>query len=443
MTARTLCCALAALVGGTLTAHADEKRAMPDYDGRGNPDADGGSWVLWIPRVVLSPLYVVSEYGIRRPVGAIVRRAERNHWAKTITGLFTFGEQDQNYVVPTVLVDFGLQPSAGFLVSLDDVILPDNDMRIHAATGGSDWINATFVDRYHWDDNKSRVAFRFQYLRRPDYLFLGTGPDVTDETRARYGLARLEGSAGLKHTLSGESLFTFTAGVRSIGYRAGCCSDPTLDSRIADGSLAMPVGYGTQMNRGGYTVLFQQTMLMLDSRKARPGSATGLYLRLHGGSESDFEHSNTWLTYGATAGASVDLNKFQRVLTVQAGVELVDDVQGEVPFNELSQLGSDEMAGFVRGWMNGQSTFVTHIGYRWPVWTYFDGQLRIAAGNAFDKHLDGFSVAKLRLSADVGLTSIGKPDSAFELLFGLGTETLENGPNITSARFSVGTRQGF
>ena len=96
-----------ATIASTSLAHADDpKRDAPDYDGRGNPDADSGSWVLWIPRVVLFPFYVVYEYGIRKPVGAFVTRAERDHWADTIEGLFTFGPEGNNVIYPTALFDF-------------------------------------------------------------------------------------------------------------------------------------------------------------------------------------------------------------------------------------------------------------------------------------------------------------------------------------------------
>jgi hypothetical protein len=57
-------------VGTSHVARADATREVPDYDGRGNEDAHPDSWALWIPRVVLSPLYVISEYVLRRPIGA-------------------------------------------------------------------------------------------------------------------------------------------------------------------------------------------------------------------------------------------------------------------------------------------------------------------------------------------------------------------------------------
>jgi hypothetical protein len=53
------------------------KRTMPDYDGRGPRPTTAGEVALWGPRVLLSPLYFVSEWLIRRPLGAAITAAER------------------------------------------------------------------------------------------------------------------------------------------------------------------------------------------------------------------------------------------------------------------------------------------------------------------------------------------------------------------------------
>src|SRR3569623_1365213 len=426
-------------VGATALADTSPKRELPDYDSRGNRDADPGTWAIWIPRVVLSPVYAVNEFALRRPLGWAVSRAERKRWGQSISDVFQFGAGGKDVILPTALSVFGLLPSVGFYVGLDDVGAADNAVRLHAATGGLDWLSAVALDRYRWDDGAGTIAARFEYSRRPDYSVLGTGPDVTRATIARYGLQRAEASVSLSRRFAGVSGFTFTAGARGMSYRAGtCCSEPSLDERIADGSLAMPAGYPT-----AYSVLFQHTELMLDSRSPRPASASGAFLRLHGGSDTDAARGNTWIGYGAMAGIAVDVSGHQRTVTLTTHVDFIDPVQGIVPFNELAQLGQDQMAGFVRGWMNGRSTFVTELSYRWPVWMWLDGQLRVAAGNAFDEHLAGLDPQKLRLSADVGVTSLGARDAAFELLFGLGSETIEQGAHITSARFSIGTRRGF
>ncbi len=427
------------LAAGAHDGAADPKRETPDYDGRGNEDTSAGSWALWIPRIALSPLYLVNEFVLRRPLGALVTTAERHHWANAVVDIFTFGPGGRSLLVPTALFDFGLLPSVGVYFASTDVFAKGNAIRIHAATWGPDWVNVTANDRYTWNAGQTSLAARFDFKRQADLLFFGTGPDVTTATRARYGIQRLETGGSFRQRLSGESLLVVSSGVRTIAYRAGnCCADPSLDMRIADGTLAIPDGYDVP-----YTSLFQLVELTLDTRAARPASSTGGYLQMHAETNFDIRNDRRWVEYGAIFGVSADLRS-QRTIRAQVAVDYADPLEGgDVPFNELASLGGNLMPGFVSGWMTGRSVAAAQLGYSWPVWMYLDGQLRLSIGNAFDGHLAGLAGNKLRLSGDVGITSVGKRDQAFEILFGLGTETFEQGAGITSVRLSFGSRKGF
>jgi hypothetical protein len=209
--------------------------------------------------------------------------------------------------------------------------------------------------------------------------------------------------------------------------------------RIADGTLAMPDGYDVD-----YTALYQRLELTLDTRAPRPASSTGGYLQMQAETSFDTRNDRRWVEYGAIFGVALDLQSRQRTLRAQVAVDYADPLDGgEVPFNELASLGGNLMPGFVTGWMTGRSAIAGQLAYTWPVWMWLDGQLRLSVGNAFDSHLRDLEGNKLRLSGDVGLTTIGKRDESFELLFGVGTETFEQGAGITSVRLSIGSRKGF
>ena len=45
---------------------------MPDYDGRGDESVSAGDVLIWIPRAIFAPIYLVSEYVLRKPLGALV-----------------------------------------------------------------------------------------------------------------------------------------------------------------------------------------------------------------------------------------------------------------------------------------------------------------------------------------------------------------------------------
>jgi hypothetical protein len=131
-------------------------------------------------------------------------------------------------------------------------------------------------------------------------------------------------------------------------------------------------------------------------------------------------------------------------LKLQTSVSYADPLRGDVvPFNELASLGGSLMPGFVAGWMVGRSTFATQLAYTWPCWIYLDGQAHVGVGNAFGPHLDNLALDKLRLSLDVGVGSVGSRDQGFEILFGVGTKTFDQGTEIESVRLSFGSRKGF
>jgi len=68
-----------------------EKRKLPNYDGRAEAPATAGEVVLWIPRVVFFPIYLVTEYLLRAPIGLLASSAEKSNWPAAVISFFTFG----------------------------------------------------------------------------------------------------------------------------------------------------------------------------------------------------------------------------------------------------------------------------------------------------------------------------------------------------------------
>src|SRR5271166_2308510 len=82
------------------------KRAVPDYDGRGRTPAPAANAALWIPRIVLAPAYLVSEYVLRAPLAVAIPAAERVDLPRKVYDFFTFGPEHKAGVVPVGLVEF-------------------------------------------------------------------------------------------------------------------------------------------------------------------------------------------------------------------------------------------------------------------------------------------------------------------------------------------------
>src|SRR5262249_39769004 len=82
------------------TAIEEKKRAVPDYEGRGPEPTSFGDVALWVPRIIALPFYLVTEYVITQPLGALVTAAEEHHWPTFLIDFFTFGEDHEAGLIP-------------------------------------------------------------------------------------------------------------------------------------------------------------------------------------------------------------------------------------------------------------------------------------------------------------------------------------------------------
>lgn len=440
-----------------------EKRRLPDYDGRGPEPTTAGDVLIWVPRIVLSPLYLVSEFVIRRPLGWVISTAEEEEVPQKLVNLFTFGPENNIGIVPTGLVDFGFRTSVGLYFFYNDFLARENDLRARAATGGIDWLLLNLADRLTVAPGQT-LELRAEYGFRPDWVFHGLGPESGADA-ARFKATRTE--AGLRHDASlwrSSSLTSFVS-LRDVRFdpTVGSADDPTVADEIARGRYLSPPGMAD-----GYTVFMQGLSASLDTRPRRhledapegsdfvspPGSGLRLQLRgEHAASVRDTPRVASispprqhWAKYGATVGGFVDLTGDQRVLGLSLVADFADPLSSgsEIPFTEQASLGGARpMRGYLEGRLVGRSDAVALLEYQWPVWVWLDAAMHYAVGNVFGQHLSGFETGLLRQSFGIGLRSTGHRDHSFEALVAFGTDTFERGGEIETVRFVVGATSGF
>ncbi len=417
------------------------KRPVPDYDGR--PD-EAGDGILWVPRVLAFPFYLVAEYLLRRPMGWLVVTAEREDWPTAVLDFFTFDKEHEVGLIPTAFFDFGFKPSVGLYFFADDVLATGNDVRANVGFWGTDWLSFSLRDRVSLGDDDS-VQLGGSWLRRPDYLFHGIGPRSSASHASRFRSD--EGHAFLSYDLRLWRLSSLQAdaGIRDVRFEdASCCDDPSLLDRVLSGNFVEPPGFSQ-----GYTAAYARLNASLDTRRPAPHPGHGV--RIQGFAEQNVELDpdrppNRWVKYGGKAGGFVDLTGHRRVLGLWLAGAFTEPLGGEelVPFTELASLGGDdEMRGFRPGRLFGHSAISATLQYEWPVWVWLRGTLHLSAGNVFDRHLEDFDPKLLRLSSAIGLRSIGSTDHFLEILTGVGTETYEEGWDVTSFRLLLGGNSGF
>lgn len=421
---------------------ASPKRPLPDYDGRKPPPTTAGDVLLWVPRVLLFPPYLVAEYLIRKPLGFLISTAEREEIPRWLYDFFTFGSEHQAGVVPTAYVEFDFYPSIGLYSFWNDAFFPGHDLRLRADFGGSQWLSASFSERFHFTrEQRGRLALEASLDRRPDFAFFGLGPDTRQSALVRYGQETRELRAKVEQQLWRASAFRAQVSLRSVEpRRGGYEEDPILEDAVAAGDLAPPPGYDTP-----YTLVRTELGAAWDNRLPRPAEGSGFRLAALAEHSSLTSQTSSFVRYGATAGAFWDVDERRRVVSLALTTRFVDPVGDSViPFQELVTLGGSEaMRGLYRGRLHDRSAALLQLGYRWPIWIWLDGALRAELGNVFGEQLDGFRVARLRWSGALGVESTGTPDNSFQFMIGIGSETFESGARVDSWRFAVGTTSGF
>jgi hypothetical protein len=420
------------------TVQDSPRRAVPDYDGRGaEPAPDPG---LWVPRVLLSPLYFTSEYVLRRPLGAITIAAERGKVPERLYDFLAFGPDHKIGFAPVGLVEFGFNPSVGIWGFWDDALVKKNHVRLHVEVWPDDWYAETLTDRWELD-SRNTLQLRGAAFKRPDQVFYGLGPESAQYHQSRFTEAELDASAMIQSYVWRSTRFEARGGLRKVDLSPGHYgSDPSLEAEARTGAFPLPYGFGR-----GYTAPYGRALASFDTRarNATTGSGVRIEAQAEGGEDVEQAPASGWIRYGGSATIFVDLNDHGRVLSL-TGAAAFSDPLGDrsIPFTELVMLGGDNwMHGFFPGRLRDRSAGVVQLEYTWPVAPWLSGAIQGAVGNVFGVHLDGFDPKLLRVSAGIGLTVSTKPPIA--LLVGFGTDTIDRGATPESFRVSVGVPRLF
>ncbi len=458
-----LCSILVASAPAIACADDPPARPVPDYDGRPDPGPDAVDGLLWIPRVLGAPLYLVTEYLIRQPLGWLISELERSDAIDFLMGFFTLGGQENVLVLPTAFFDFGFAPSVGVYAAWRRFLHEDNRISLHAATGGEDWLLATLADHAALPD-RMELRFRASVHKRPDQQVGGIGHDGTQTAIARFGIETVEGSVrfGLRPWPGIE--LDYRVGYLGVGYvDAGWQGQPSA----GEAGRVLP-GFAT-----GYSSIVAHARVVIDSRTgcgtegrttgwdARssvrdPGHAlpTGECELSTGGVRVAVEASehfgfgglpaSQWLRVAGELAAATDVLGRGRILSLRGRVQVVEPLGGAriVPFTELVSLSS-ALRAFQPGALYGATVAALGVEYVWPIWAFLDGTLHFDVGNVFDTSFSDFDLARLRLSFGLLIAPRTGGDHLFELGIALGTETFERGADIASVRFVVGARSAL
>ncbi len=415
-----------------------QPRALPDYDGRADATTTLGQKLLWIPRLVFAPLWILTEFVIRRPLGLLARLAEEG--TSDPLRFFVFGERAQVAIAPTLLIDFGERPSAGLYLRWNEAGHERHRMRFRFATWGKDWLKGRAISRWVGPNEDWRFELRLEAHRRPDQRYFGIGSQNSN-TRSRYQERVLGAEIGFEAEPWRASRVRTWAGIRERRFSDDIFAGETIENRVAQGAYDLPPGY-----LSGYFIYAHGMVLEVNTRGRRPNSTSGVMLHAHVEQAFDLVDplARRWLRYGGSAAGFLDLNGSGQVLAVHASVRLVHAFAGEVPFTELPDLGgSGPLRGFRTGRLRGESVASVVAQYSWPIWSYLDALIHVGVGDVYDGRFENFALDRMRMSFGIGFGAIHSLDHRFDFTLAWGTEPIGAGMKVTSTRVTVGATLEF
>ena len=193
-----------------------EKRPLPDYDGRGPRPTTPGEVALWVPSVVLSPVYFTTEWLIRRPLGAAISAAERADLPTILYNFFTFGVEHKAGIVARGVRRLRIQPERRRLRVLGRRVLQRQrpacprlvlDGRLDRRRRSSERVRFSGKDTLPTEARTASGA--------PTTSSIGLGPSSLQSAQSRYGEDTLDGGALVDFPLWRASTIEAALGVRS------------------------------------------------------------------------------------------------------------------------------------------------------------------------------------------------------------------------------------
>jgi len=450
-----------------------DRRPVPDLDGRPPPAPTWGERLLWIPRTLLLPLHLVTEYVLRLPLVELVTLLEAKNVQERVINFFTFGPDDNGFLGPTFRFESGLSPAGGLFLRYRDAGVEGNTVNIFTLVGGADLFEVTARDQYtrpvapDSPDRPWAVAVRAAYLRRPDGSFNGVGA-AQDFSTARYSFDRVSGSVQGTipfdvYELPGDYIdptadeglatpdvryqhrgrFRALTGLQSITFGEDIRDGTTIPQAVEQGTIdELPAAY-----EEGYFAWFVGASIRWDSRRPRPlpGSGWELLGRSRLWVDVVDPEERTWVDAAAAVVGHWDVTNTRRVLSLALASEITHPLSGDVPFTEtVSLAGTGPLSGFIEGRVRGRTGVAARAEYSWPVAFLADGLLHLAAGNGFDEGFSGFGFDRLRLSFGVGIATVDDVgDHGFQLSIAAGTDEIGDRPNVESIRLVFGGVRDF
>lgn len=406
--------------------------ASPPEDARGleEPSTDPSDVGLFVPRVVLLPVKIVTQ-AIFFPLRHGLRFAQRHALMERALDIF-YNDERTAAVLPSFQFISAYGPTVGVRAVHENMAGHGEKGEISVQAGG------LFNQAYEGSLTADRVGGSRLYLSslvrydaRPRLLFEGIGDDIPEinggqlldprvaSASTRFNQDRLLLTEAAGYTIGQPGNLVKIGGAAIYNYRTfgpNTTEDRSIETVYDTSKL---VGF-----RNGATTLELDATLTVDTRDSEATPSSGVYVDAFAGGVPPI-NAYRYAHYGVEMSGYIDLYRKTRVLILRGGIEAVEGDYNEIPFSSLPRLGGPtRLRGYRLDRFRDEKSALATIEYQYPIHEIVGGALFLDAGRVasnYDKLVD---IPAWRIGGGAGIRVRSKEHSLFSLDFAFGNDGL-------------------
>ena len=395
------------------------------YDGRADPPPRAEDALVWVPRLVLFPVYLTLEYVVRKPVVAFISWAEENHIFERIGDLLTFAD-GKGFIFPSVFLVSGQGVQFGLNVTVDDVGPHEHNLAASAQYGTGGFYNVALSDEWSlFENDVGTLRLAGQFGEDPTWAFYGVGPQQPIDNEVFYGIRRGEVTTDLLIAFAELNRVRLHLGYRNVQLVGG--QNPSIDGDESPFQAAVLNGefFGFA---DPYNIFSLGLGFDLDTRAADRQYTEGTGVRLEAFGTYNFTIGDpdlNFFRYGIQPSLFIDFSGVNHVLELSVYADAISTTNGNTPpINELVTIGGPaNMRAYLPGRSRGESALSASITYTWPVFFFLDGILLAEMGNAFNGFYEDFGFGRMLVDFGFGFRTSFSREGAIDILLRLGQQS--------------------
>lgn len=400
---------------------ADRGPAPRDARGLEKPNTDPSDIGLFIPRVVLFPVKLVTQL-VFLPVRHGLRFVQRHAVVERVIDVL-YNDERTAAIVPTFQFISAYGPTVGVKAFHENMAGHGEKGEIAVQAGGVYNLGAEVgFSGNRIGGSRLFLSSMVRYDARPRLLFQGIGDNLpvssggpgldprTADIETRFNQDRLLVSQGAGYSIGQPGNLVKIGGQALYNHR-------TFDRNTTD-DRSIETAYDTSKLVGfadGANTLELDATLTVDTRDSEAAPSSGMFVDMFAGGVPPVNRYR-YGHWGAEVTGFIDLYKKTRVLVLRGGIEAVEGSDDRIPFSSLPRLGGPtRLRGYRLDRFRDEKTALATVEYQYPIHEILSGALFVDAGRVANNYERLTELGNWRVGVGAGLRVRTKDHSLFAL----------------------------